>query len=159
MSLAVFIDDSAPFVPLSAYSDDGPSRIREGKQSAPVLRQTGDRLVVLGVVFVGEHVDRRFVRHGGRRAWGRLPLAKRSPDSQRTIHLGSARGVGLNYDRPAAASRKPPAKNGGWAVLTKDLRNKTRPHERAELDRSCIIYFFLASGWRKIAVEDQPWLK
>ena len=43
---------------------------------------------------------------------------------------------------------------GGWAVLTKDLRIRTRPHERAELDNSRIIYFFLSGGWRKITVEE-----
>lgn len=43
---------------------------------------------------------------------------------------------------------------GGWAVLTKDLRLRTRPHERAALDRSNIVFFFLAAGWRKSSVED-----
>src|SRR5205823_2326085 len=43
---------------------------------------------------------------------------------------------------------------GGWAVLTRDLRIRTRPHERAELDRSRIVYFFLAGAWRKITVEE-----
>jgi hypothetical protein len=33
--------------------------VEEGKQSFPILRQAGDRLVVLGTVFVGEHIDRR----------------------------------------------------------------------------------------------------
>jgi hypothetical protein len=28
---------------------------------------------------------------------------------------------------------------GGWAVLTTDLRLRTRPHERATLDRSRIV--------------------
>lgn len=43
---------------------------------------------------------------------------------------------------------------GGWAVLTKDLRIRTRPHERAALDRSRIVYFFLAGSWRKYKVEE-----
>ena len=43
---------------------------------------------------------------------------------------------------------------GGWAVLTKDLRIRTRPHERAALDRSRVVYFFLAGSWRKLTVED-----
>jgi hypothetical protein len=30
----------------------------------------------------------------------------------------------------------------GWAVLTMDLRIRTRPHERAALDRTAIVYFF-----------------
>jgi hypothetical protein len=34
-------------------------------------------------------------------------------------------------------------KEGGWAVLTKDLRITTRPHERQALDRSHMVYFFL----------------
>jgi hypothetical protein len=38
---------------------------------------------------------------------------------------------------------------GGWAVLTKDLRIRTRPHERAALDRSRIVYFFLNRPWNK----------
>jgi hypothetical protein len=45
-------------------------------------------------------------------------------------------------------------KEGGWAVLTKDLRIRTRPHERAALDRSRIVYFFLAGSWRKYKVEE-----
>src|SRR3984885_1184928 len=32
--------------------------VEEGEQSFPVLGQAGDRLLVLGAVFVGEHVDR-----------------------------------------------------------------------------------------------------
>jgi len=36
---------------------------------------------------------------------------------------------------------------GGWAVLTRDLIIRTRPHERDALDRSRIVYFFLAGQW------------
>jgi hypothetical protein len=43
---------------------------------------------------------------------------------------------------------------GGWAVLTKDLRIKSRPHERAALDRSRIVYFFLSGSWNKYSVEE-----
>lgn len=43
---------------------------------------------------------------------------------------------------------------GGWAVLTKDLRIRTRPHERAALDRSRVVYFFLAGSWRRYTVEE-----
>lgn len=43
---------------------------------------------------------------------------------------------------------------GGWAVITRDLHIRTRPHERAALDKSNIVFFFLATGWRKIPVED-----
>src|SRR3954447_16253564 len=42
--------------------------VEEGEQRFPILRQAGDRLVVLGAVFVGEHVDRRLGRCAGRRA-------------------------------------------------------------------------------------------
>jgi hypothetical protein len=43
---------------------------------------------------------------------------------------------------------------GDWAVLTKDLHIRTRPHERAALDRSRVVYFFLAGSWRKYKVEE-----
>jgi hypothetical protein len=43
---------------------------------------------------------------------------------------------------------------GGWAVLTKDLRIRTRPHERAALDRSRIVYFFLSGSWNKYTVQE-----
>jgi len=43
---------------------------------------------------------------------------------------------------------------GGWAVLTKDLRIRSPPHERAALDRSRIVFFFLAGAWRKFNVEE-----
>src|SRR5713101_4331955 len=42
--------------------------VEESKQRFPVLGQTGDRFVVLGVVFVSEHIDRRLGRRAGRRA-------------------------------------------------------------------------------------------
>ena len=42
----------------------------------------------------------------------------------------------------------------GWAVLTKDLRIRQRPHERAALDRSRVVYFFLAGAWMKYTVEE-----
>ncbi len=45
----------------------------------------------------------------------------------------------------------------GWAVLTRDLRIRTRPHERAVLDSSAIVYFFLAGAWRQCSVEEQAW--
>jgi hypothetical protein len=43
---------------------------------------------------------------------------------------------------------------GGWAVLTKDLHLKTRPHERAALDRSSIVYFFLSGAWNQCDVPE-----
>ena len=39
-------------------------------------------------------------------------------------------------------------REGGWAVLTKDLRIRTRPHERAAMDRSRIVFFFLTGSWK-----------
>src|SRR5271168_5250075 len=42
--------------------------VEEGEQSFPILRQAGDRLVVLGTVFVGEHIDRHLSCRAGRRA-------------------------------------------------------------------------------------------
>jgi hypothetical protein len=45
----------------------------------------------------------------------------------------------------------------GWAVLTMDLRIRTRPHERAALDRTAIVYFFLSGSWRKLKIEEQAW--
>lgn len=45
-------------------------------------------------------------------------------------------------------------REGGWAVLTKDLRIRQRPHERAALDRSRVVYFFLARAWMKYTVEE-----
>src|SRR3981189_2828181 len=41
--------------------------IEEGEQSFPVLRQAGDRLVVLGAVLVGEHINGRLGCRAGRR--------------------------------------------------------------------------------------------
>jgi PIN like domain len=43
---------------------------------------------------------------------------------------------------------------GGWAVLTKDLHIRTRPHERAVLDSSRIVFFFLGGQWNKYTVEE-----
>lgn len=43
---------------------------------------------------------------------------------------------------------------GGWAVITKDLRIQSRPHERLALDRSKIVFFFLAGAWRKYSVPE-----
>src|SRR5215471_10528425 len=42
--------------------------VEEREQSFPVLRQAGSRLLVLGAVFIGGHVDRRLRSRAGRRA-------------------------------------------------------------------------------------------
>jgi hypothetical protein len=44
------------------------------------------------------------------------------------------------------------SKEGGWAVLTRDLHILTRPHERRALDNSRVVYFFLAGSWRKMLI-------
>ena len=43
-------------------------KVEEGEQSFPIFCQAGDRFLVLGAVFVGEHVDRRLGRRAGWRA-------------------------------------------------------------------------------------------
>ncbi len=43
---------------------------------------------------------------------------------------------------------------GGWGVLTRDLRIRTKPHEREAMDRSRIVFFFLDGGWKKFGVEE-----
>jgi len=45
-------------------------------------------------------------------------------------------------------------KEGGWAVLTKDLGTRTRPHERAALDSADVVFFYLDGAWRKFAVPE-----
>jgi len=45
-------------------------------------------------------------------------------------------------------------RQGGWAVLTRDLHIRTRPHERAALDCARIVFFFLAGGWANFGVEE-----
>lgn len=42
----------------------------------------------------------------------------------------------------------------GWAVLTQDLRIRTRPHERLALDRARIVFFFMDGAWRKFDVAE-----
>ncbi len=42
----------------------------------------------------------------------------------------------------------------GWAVLTRDIHLRTRPHERAALDRARIVFFFLAGSWKGFTVEE-----
>src|SRR5204863_6222228 len=42
--------------------------VEEGEQRFPILGKAGDRLLVLGTVFIGEHVDRRLRSRAGRRA-------------------------------------------------------------------------------------------
>jgi hypothetical protein len=43
---------------------------------------------------------------------------------------------------------------GSWAVLTRDLRIRTRPHERTAMDASRIVFFFLDGAWKKLTVAD-----
>ena len=39
-------------------------------------------------------------------------------------------------------------RQGAWAVLTRDLGIRTRPHERAAMDASRIVFFFMSGAWR-----------
>jgi hypothetical protein len=45
-------------------------------------------------------------------------------------------------------------REGGWAALTKDLRIRTRPHERQALDSSKIVFFFLSGSWKNFTVAE-----
>lgn len=45
-------------------------------------------------------------------------------------------------------------RDGGWAVLTRDLRIRTRPHERLAMDRARIVFFFMDGAWRKFDVAE-----
>lgn len=45
-------------------------------------------------------------------------------------------------------------REGGWAVVTRDLRIRTRPHEKAAMDRSRIVFFFVAGAWTKYTVAE-----
>jgi hypothetical protein len=45
-------------------------------------------------------------------------------------------------------------REGGWAVLTRDLRLRTRPHERLAMDRARVVFFFLGGAWLKFGVEE-----
>lgn len=41
----------------------------------------------------------------------------------------------------------------GWAVLTRDIHLRSRPHERVALDRAHCV-FFLAGSWKTFTVEE-----
>jgi hypothetical protein len=43
---------------------------------------------------------------------------------------------------------------GSWAVLTRDLRIRSKPHERAAMDNARIVFFFLDGAWKKYGVEE-----
>jgi PIN like domain len=43
---------------------------------------------------------------------------------------------------------------GGWSVLTQDLRIRTKPHERMAMDNSSIVFFFIDRAWKKFGVEE-----
>src|SRR6516165_8192678 len=47
--------------------------VEEGEQRFPVLREAGNGLIILGVVFVSEHIDRYLGRRAG---WRAVDLAK-----------------------------------------------------------------------------------
>lgn len=58
------------------------------------------------------------------------------------------------HDVPDVEWIKKVDQEGGWAVLTKDLHIRTRPHERQALDRARIVFFFIGGSWRKMTVEE-----
>jgi hypothetical protein len=45
-------------------------------------------------------------------------------------------------------------RDGGWAVMTQDLRIRTRPHERLAMDRARIVFFFLDGAWGRYDVPE-----
>src|SRR5271169_2324841 len=95
--------------------------VEEGEQSFSVLRQTGDGLVVLGAVFVGEHVDRRLGCCAGRRAVN-LPKVWLHVDLDREGNLVQHVGGLMNPTPLMPGARK-------------DLLNRLPEAERAVADR------------------------
>ena len=86
--------------------------VKKGEQRFPVLGQTSDRLVVLGIVFVGEQTDRCLGRGAGRRA---VNLAK----------------IDLHVDHVGGFMNPTPLVSGA----RKDLLDRLPETERAVADR------------------------
>src|ERR1700722_17523649 len=84
--------------------------VEEGEQRFPVLGQTGDRLVVLGVIFVSEHIDRYLGRRAG---WRAVNLAKVDlhVDLDREGDLVQYVGGLVNPTPLVAGARKRPARS------------------------------------------------
>src|SRR3954462_6012927 len=81
--------------------------VEEGEQRFAILRQASDRLVVLGAVFVGEHVDRGRGRRTGRRA-GNLAKVGFHIDLNRESDLVQHIPVALPPGRARLATRPLP---------------------------------------------------
>src|SRR5262249_45020014 len=95
--------------------------VEEGEQSFPILGQAGDCLIVLGAVFVGEHVDRRLGRRAGRRA---VNLAKGG------LHVGLNREGDL-VQHVGGLMNPTALVPGAW----EDLFDRLPEAERAVADR------------------------
>ena len=64
---------------------------------------------------------------------------------------GEATSIPERFGRGIAALHA----EGGWSVLTTDRKLRTRPHERAALERSELLVFILAPGWN----QEEYWRK
>ncbi len=49
-------------------------------------------------------------------------------------------------------------KDGGWTVISADVRLMRRPHERAALKAGKVTVFVLQPGWLSLRFWDQAWL-
>ena len=87
--------------------------VEEGEQRLPILRQAADCLIVLGAVFVGEHIDRRL---GRREGWRAAYLAKVG------LHIdlnqeGDEPRTRIKCQLARSCYRKPSAANGRANIL------------------------------------------
>src|SRR5271157_93936 len=128
-------------------------KVEEGEQSLPVLSQTSDRLLVLGAVFVGEHVDRRLGRRAGRRAVNFTKVC---------FHVGLDREGDLVQHVGGLMDPTPLMPSAG-----KDLLDRFPEAERPVADRevtSILHYGALLAGlgegseqaWRRAGAEADP---
>jgi hypothetical protein len=82
------------------------------------------------------------------------PAIARSLQHLFPAHIFAALGDRFPPDTPDIDWISELDRERGWATLTKDLRIQFRPHERLALDRSKIVFFFLAGAWRKYSVPE-----
>jgi hypothetical protein len=82
------------------------------------------------------------------------PAIARSLQHLFPAHIFAALGDRFRPDTPDIDWISELDRERGWATLTKDLRIQFRPHERLALDRSKIVFFFLAGAWRKYSVPE-----
>ena len=84
-------------------------------------------------------------------ALARAIHALMQPDDGEAISIPERFGRGIaDTDWIAALHAE-----GGWSVLTTDRKLRTRPHERAALERSELLVFILAPGWN----QEEYWRK